>query len=45
MIKHPKSVFSFLSAAAASIIFISFSSVPVSADPFGIFNYDNPSVV
>jgi hypothetical protein len=33
--KHPKPVFSFLSIAAASmmIIIISFSFVPVSADP------------
>jgi hypothetical protein len=33
-----------LSIVAVSMI-ISFTFVPVSADPFGIFNYDNPSVV
>jgi hypothetical protein len=36
--------FFILSIAAVSTI-ISFTFAPVSADPFGIFNYDNPSVV
>jgi hypothetical protein len=42
--KISKFSFSILSIATVSTI-IGFSFVPVSADPFGIFSYDNPTVV
>jgi hypothetical protein len=42
--KFSKFSFSVLSIAVVSTI-IGFTFVPVSADPFGIFNYDNPTVV
>ena len=35
----------FYATLATISTIISFTFVPVSADPFGIFNYDNPTVV